>query len=321
MRYVPSNNLPEVWTLNDLVHYEEIPNELHLEDSLDGFDSYYNNELLHFLNNQGYEITVHWQQQVVNAVKDRYQNLRFCYDHQQKYHIIFEPFENFITAPEQTFNNFLASFNGVGHVGRKLLVAALHKQRMWNNISCSKNFLYRAEELDGHISELSSNPRIDLKYFITNDSDLFGQTIVAHNPSSYAHNENINFLAPRIAQSFLNVVSECNATSYQPYITEKFLYSVVCRGLFVAYGQPGWHRHLSNRYGFRLYTKLFDYTFDMVTNPILRLINLIAMISKYQHLSKHDWHDLYLIEQDTIEYNYEHYHSKTYLDYMTKEWK
>ena len=37
MRYVPSNNLLEVWNLNDLVHYEEIPNELHLEDSLDGF--------------------------------------------------------------------------------------------------------------------------------------------------------------------------------------------------------------------------------------------------------------------------------------------
>ena len=39
----------------------------------------------------------------------------------------------------------------------------------------------------------------------------------------------------------------------------------------------------------------------------------MSMVSKFSNLSIADWHDLYLIEQDTIEYNYEHYFSGNYL--------
>jgi hypothetical protein len=108
------------------------------------------------------------------------------------------------------------------------------------------------------------------------------------------------------------------ATSYYPFVTEKFLYSVVTRGLFLAYAQPGWHAHLEKYYGFKRYTKLFDYRFDLIQNPVERLVELMSMISKFSVLSVHDWHDLYLIEQDTIEYNYNHYYSKDYLKCLEK---
>lgn len=321
MHYVPFKKLPEVWNINDLVHYDILPDELHLEDSLDGFDSKYNNELLDFLNRQNQTIKVHWQQQVVQAVKNRYPNLLFEYDHEQKYHLVFKWFENFREPPKLDFEYFVCSFNRVAHVGRKLLVAALDKQQLWNNITCSKNFTYTTDELDGHITELSSNPTIDLKFFLGQDSFLFGNSIISHNPSVFEHSKNINFLAPRIARSFVHIVSECNATSYQPYITEKFLYSVVCKGLFIGYAQPGWHQHLYQRYGFRRYEKLFDYTFDNILNPVERLIALLTMLSRYRHLSHYDWHDLYMIEKDTVDYNYEHYHSKNYRKYMIKSWE
>ena len=104
------------------------------------------------------------------------------------------------------------------------------------------------------------------------------------------------------------------ATSYYPFVTEKFLYSVATRGLFLSYAQPGWHEHLEKYYGFKRYTKLFDYRFDTIENPIERLVELMSMISKFSVLSLDDWRDLYLLEQDTIEYNYDHYFSRRYLD-------
>jgi len=106
------------------------------------------------------------------------------------------------------------------------------------------------------------------------------------------------------------------ATSYQPFVTEKFLYSIVTRGLFLAYAQPGWHNHLEKYYGFKRYTKLFDYRFDTIENPIERLVELMTMISKFSVLSTDDWRDLYEMESDTIEFNYDHYFSEDYLKHL-----
>ena len=61
-----------------------------------------------------------------------------------------------------------------------------------------------------------------------------------------------------------------------------------------------------------LYDRIFDYRFDSMVNPVERLISLISMIHKFRHLSSDDWHDLWLIEQDSIEYNYDHYFSGNY---------
>jgi hypothetical protein len=108
------------------------------------------------------------------------------------------------------------------------------------------------------------------------------------------------------------------ATSYYPFVTEKFLYSVVTRGLFLTYAQPGWHDYVEKYYGFKRYIKLFDYRFDAIQNPVERLVELMTMISKFSVLSSDDWKDLYLLEQDTIEYNYDHYFSKDYLVALKK---
>ena len=120
----------------------------------------------------------------------------------------------------------------------------------------------------------------------------------------------------KLTQSFLHIVSETIATSYYPFVTEKFLYSIVTRGLFLSYAQPGWHAHIEKYYGFKLYTKLFDYRFDSITNPVERLVELMTMVGKFSKLTPFEWHDLYLIEQDNIEFNYDHYFSGNYLNVL-----
>jgi hypothetical protein len=111
-------------------------------------------------------------------------------------------------------------------------------------------------------------------------------------------------------------VSETLGTSYYPFVTEKFLYSVITRGLFLAYAQPGWHDHLERVFGFRKFERIFNYEFDSVQNPIKRLVSLMSMLSKFSILDSNDWRDLYEMETDTIEHNYNHYFSGDWIKHL-----
>jgi hypothetical protein len=227
--------------------------------------------------------------------------------------------------PDINFKNFVCSFNGSPHVSRKLLASILQRFNWFDPDYSSKNFSYSTNIIDGHISDLTGDKEIFYrKFFINDNSESFFQTKYSFDPYTggpegyrHAHGNNIYTLENKLTQSFLHIVSETMATSYYPFVTEKFLHSVVSRGLFLAYAQPAWHTHLEKFYGFKRYTKLFDYHFDAIQNPIERLVELISMISKFSILSVHDWHDLYLLEKDTIEYNYDHYFGDKYLKHLS----
>jgi hypothetical protein len=179
--------------------------------------------------------------------------------------------------------------------------------------------VFTRDKLDGHIVDyVGDQYNFYCKFFIADDSDVFFNKINSFGHVQYDHKQNIYNLESKLTQSFLHIVSETMATSSVPFVTEKFLYSVVTRGLFLSYAQPGWHEHLEKYYGFKRYTNLFDYEFDLVRNPMKRLVKLMEMISKFNFLTPDEWKDLYQIEQETIEYNYHHYFSQDYLKCLAK---
>ena len=255
-----------------------------------------------------------------NQIQLQYPEFNFVY---QQYLVGghgWEDLFNYKIHPVNSFNNFLCSFNGSAHVGRRLLVAILQKFGYFDPGHCSKNFSYTTDILDGHISDyVDTHSRFYRKFFIPANSEEFFQKIYSFGHVRFKHGKNIYNLENKLTQSFVHVVSETMATSYYPFVTEKFLYSIVTRGLFLSYAPPGWHGHIEKYYGFKKYTKLFDYRFDTIQNPIERLIELISMISKFSTLSIHDWNDLYLMEQDAIEYNYNHYFSGDYLKHIKNQ--
>jgi hypothetical protein len=226
-----------------------------------------------------------------------------------------EAFHQYNEHPDPNFQRFLCSFSGSAHVSRKLLVAALNRMGWFDHNTCSKNFQFTVDQIDGHLSDLldQDQHRFFRKFFFTDTSQEFFHTIYSFGHFRFEHAHNIHNLEHQLTSSFLHIVSETMATSYYPFVTEKFLYSVVTRGLFLAYAQPGWHDHLERYYGFRKYNHIFDYRFDDIQNPVERLIELMSMIAKFSVLSSDDWRDLYEMESDTIEYNYDHYFSKGYL--------
>ena len=284
-----------------------------------GFDSDMNCEILGQIANTAHQdLTVYTEYVLDYAAVQQYRNLqlKFSFDLWNTGSSI-DAFTNYTIHPDIKFKNFLCSFNGSTHVGRRLLTAILHRLGWFDLNYCSKNFVMSCDSVDGHITEYVGDRSILLrKFFIGQNSESFFNTTVNFNYDRFHHTNNIYTLQHKITESFLHVVSETLPTSYYPFVTEKFLYSVVTRGLFVAYAQPTWHDHLETKFGFKKYNKIFDYRFDCITNPVDRLIELVSMISKFSVLSEFDWHDLYQMEMHTIEQNYDHYFSRDYVKFL-----
>jgi hypothetical protein len=289
-----------------------------LVDHLTGFDNNLSNQILTSLNDNMQGRNKIWHGQILDSlVKSRYNNLDIEFDFRAQHKLLWIPFASYNQHPDIDYKNFICSFNGSDHVSRKLLVAILERFGYFTANYCSKNFVFTKDKLDGHITDYVGNQdNFYRKFFIADNSDVFFNNVNSFGHVRYDHKQNIYNLESKITQSFLHIVSETMATSYVPFVTEKFLYSIVTRGLFLSYAQPGWHDHVEKYYGFKKYTKLFDYRFDTIQNPVKRLVELMTMISKFSTLSTDDWVDLYLSEQDTIEYNYDHYFSKKYLEQL-----
>jgi hypothetical protein len=298
-------------------------NSLIVGDHIGGFDQFKNNTILNKLNQLAHDHSVKFNIFYVGIltddIKKKYENLNILFSFDIQNNRCWELLKNYNTHPLKTYKNFVCSFNGSEHVSRKLLVSILEKFRWFNPDYCSKNFSYSTHILDGHIYDyVGDQSRFYRKFFIEENSENFFQSIVSFGHVRYTHEKNIYNLEHKLTESFLHIVSETMATSYYPFVTEKFLYSIVTRGLFLAYAQPGWHDHLEKYYGFKKYTKIFDYRFDTIENPVERLVGLMSMIAKFSVLSADDWRDLYEMELDTIEYNYDHYFSNDYLKSVEK---
>ncbi len=293
--------------------------DVYLDDHIGGFNHSFDNDVLAALNNCSRSITAYWHQWVLQSVRDRYLNIEFRYDACDQYKAVFQCFENYRQHPELKFQNFVCAFNGSDHVNRNLLVGMLHKQKWYDPDYCSKNVSITADILDGHITALTGDrDRFYRKFFVDDTADDFYRSVNSFNYTRFDHANNIYNLEKILTDSFVHVVSETCGISHVPYITEKFMYSIVTRGLFVAWAQPGWHAMITRLFGFKLYNRIFDYRFDSIQNPIERYTEMMTMLSKFKNLSRDDWRDLYNIEQDTIEYNYNHYFGQGYRSVMNQ---
>jgi hypothetical protein len=293
-----------------------LPESFTVVDHLFGFDQDLRNSVLDSFSRlaEKYQTTlaVKLSYFVDESLKQTYPklNLQFALDSCPRIHHL----KDYKIHPAIDFKNFVCSFNGSAHVSRQLLTAALHKFQMVNTDYFTKHFSFSLSDLDGNLLTLAKDRfAYYRKFFIGDDSEIFFGKIIAIETPSYNHMKNIYLLENMVTQSFVHLVSETMATSYYPLISEKCFYSIATRGLFLSYAQPNWHAHLENYYGFRLYKNLFDYRFDTIKNPVERLVELLSMISKFQKLSATDWQDLYELEKENIEYNYDHYFSGQYM--------
>jgi hypothetical protein len=286
-------------------------NSWHLRDHGGGFDHELENNLIRSIGQDNARLMTEYV--VDDQLRQQYPNLKFEFDFEMKQTVL-SHFNNYNIHPALEPDTFICSFNGNDHVSRKLLTASLHRWGWFNNETTSKNFKFDLDILDGHLHDyVGNNTRYYRKFFVDSTSQDFFHHTNSFGHVQYDHAQNIYKLEKKITQSFVHLVSETMATSYYPFVTEKFVYSVVTRGLFLAYAQPGWHDHLEKYFGFRKFDRIFSYEFDSIQNPVERLVSLMSMLSKFSILDSDDWRDLYEMEIDTIEHNYDHYFSGSWI--------
>ena len=305
----------------DNYHYEMVsaqtgprPSVVRLRDYLEGFDSTLNNRIMDHLHSlPGPRSQVIWHNVWLPQVHDNYPNFDLTFDHDILYDTLFRDLHEYRQHPGVRIERFLCSFNGSPHVSRQILTSALGKTGLFDPETCSKNGTFTSDNIDGYLAEYLTPTQVRFyrKWLTSVDENYNAKTFEFDRWESqrYAHRDNISQLALITTKCFLNLVSESYAHSYQVYVTEKFMFSVLTRGLFLTYGQPGWHHMLRDYYGFKCYDKIFNYSFDLEINPVRRLAQLLAEVKKFQSLSTADWQDLYDMQADEIEFNYDHFMS------------
>ena len=324
------NNIKRIhYPYRELDDLNLLPRELVIADHKGGFDKNFYNPILAKLNKyaveHGFQFTIYTWEYYTPEIKALYTNLKFVMSMELFHaHNGLTKFIDYTQCKDLCFEKFLCTFNGTGQPSRILLVSALNKLGMFDVDTCGKNFTIEPGQVDGVIDvHVPDQHRFYRKFFVDTETDFNNLIVKFGSYGEWTDKFNWTNIYPAtndvIARCFVNLVSESAATSYYPFVTEKFLLSVISRGLFVAYAQPGYHTHLDNLYGFKPYAKLFDYSFDSITNPVDRLINLLSMLSKFQNLKTYDWHDLHQLEIDTINYNYDHYFSGDYLKNIEKQ--
>lgn len=295
---------PDTFDIND--------EEIMIIDHLDGFNEDLKNHVLDKLQHK----TVYSQYIFNDAVKKNYPTLNLRFSLESQFKLNFQNLQFYHNTDYKKIDNFICSFNGSEHVSRQFLVSALYKFNWFNPKYCTKNFVTFKNRVDGNISQFfdSIDEENFYRKFILIDDEEFYQSIYSIDYKRFEHHHNIDVLKLPILSSFMTIVSESLGTSQYPYVTEKFLYPVLLKTFWIAYAQPGYHTFLEQFYGFKKYNKIFNYDFDNQVNPVIRLVDMLTMLSKFEKLSVADWHDLYVLDQDTIQYNYEWYKSGQYLE-------
>ena len=295
--------------------------QLWIQDTLNGFDQNIKSWVL----DQTVDIARHKSIKSIytcyvfdRQVRDQYPEIQFFYDQTMLAGGDWNQFKNINTHRPVDFDYFLCSFNGSAEVGRKLLVSILEKMNWFDHSTCTKNFSYTHDIIDGHVDDLSNSPDLHRKFFTGVDLEGFFQKKITIDYKKFSHVDNFFAIESAITKSFVNLIGETHSVNYYPVFTEKWLHSLVSRGLFVCFAPPNWHKNLHDIFGFHKYDRIFQYDFDIIANPIERLLHLISMLSPFSVLSKQDRHDLYLLEQDHVEYNYDHFFSGRYLNNLAQ---
>jgi hypothetical protein len=290
-------------------------NEIIYWDHLGGFDLHGNNEVLKSV---PVNSTVHTEYLLPSHIKDLYQGIQIKFDADLMIQ------NNFLqslprssaSAINKKIENFVCCFNRGYHVGREYLVLELFNLGWFNFDYCTKGF--ELAPLADNVKTFCSSTPIDLKNLRkehTKSADFRNEIRLLSPDRPYDLEYNINLLSLKIQKSFVQIVSETVPESYVPFPTEKLLFPIVNKTLWVAYAQLDYHNWITHHFGFKKH-KIFDYEFDSIADPSLRLKALTNMLARFSTMTQDEWHDIYQQEKEVIEFNFEWAQSKKFITHL-----
>ena len=121
------------------LHFPDNEN-IDLIDHLGGFDATLRNLILDVLVARKFPNAIYLQYCVDQILKNQYKTIDIKFSTRLQDTINLAHFKAYNIHPDINYKNFICSFNGTSHVGRKLLVSILQKFKYFDPMYCSKNF-------------------------------------------------------------------------------------------------------------------------------------------------------------------------------------
>ena len=100
--------------------------------------------------------------------------------------------------------------------------------------------------------------------------------------------------------AFMQLVGESTISTF--FLTEKTAFSLLYNKIFLVVGSKNYHRNLEDM-GFKLFHSLFDYSFDSIDDPGLRIEGVIKNINKYRDMTMNELETLLQENIDIINHN------------------
>ena len=121
-----------------------------------------------------------------------------------------------------------------------------------------------------------------------------------------------------LMESFLHVVTETCYWDEKTHLTEKIFKPIVARQPFVLLGCANNLKYLRS-YGFKTFDAWWNESYDSITDPIERLQAVVKIINDICAMSNDDLTAMLRAMQHILDYNYNRFYSKEFVDYCWNE--
>jgi len=119
--------------------------------------------------------------------------------------------------------------------------------------------------------------------------------------------------------SNIEIVLETLFDEKKLHLTEKSLRPIAVGKPFVLASNPGSLEYLRS-YGFKTFSPWIDESYDLIEDPVNRLIAIVNIIKQINAMPQHQQHELFLNCQKIANYNREHFFSNNFYQQVVDEY-
>lgn len=184
------------------------------------------------------------------------------------------------------------TMNNLAHNHRCLMMDLLAKHNLIDSGAIAWRDILRC--FDNDRNEIPDSLRIGYRYKYWTPERL---SLDYSGLESYI---NQAVLPPQYKHAFMQLVNESTLDTF--FLTEKTGFALLYNKIFLVIGAKNFHKNLVDM-GFKLYDRLFDYSFDSIDDDEARIEGIIENINKYRNHSMEELEVLLNQNIDVIKHN------------------
>jgi hypothetical protein len=220
------------------------------------------------------------------------------------------------------------SFNrltGSARVYRSMLVAELAKHNLLNegyvsySDTCPDHGHYSKTVLDS-VTKFGVDPEYAQETIKQLDKINFPLRIDYHDRDEIPNHSMVLSAVPECMASFVYVVTETCFWEKKKHLTEKIFKPIILKQPFMLVGCAHNLAYLKS-YGFKTFERWIDESYDDIEDPVLRLQAVVKELDSLSALSNEQLTNMLHEMEEVLEYNFNLFNSKEFLDHAWEELK